>query len=459
MGSITLPTEAWAESQFGECDFGDVRRTRRAVRLAAQIANDSSGSTPRQTVVWSECKAAYRLIDREEVTFNAISQPHWRRTRAQTSGHWLLLGDTTECDFGVKRRVKGLGPTGDNEGLGFMLHSSLMVSADSEELVGLAAQELFYRRNRDKSESRHERMKRKRESEVWGRVIDAVGAAPENVRFTHVLDRGADNFEVYCHLASNKVDFVVRAAQLHRKLKTPEGEQVKLCDYLQSLKVLGSYELPVRARTGEAARKAVIEVRFGPLLVPAPIHQSAWTKQFGIKAVACWVIECREANPPPGATPVNWVLYTSHQTETFEDAMRIIGYYEKRWLIEEYHKSLKTGCQLEAHQYETSERLEAIAGFLSIVAVRLLQLKSVARNEPSRPAKDLLPRHWIEVLQTLRKRPRQTWTVRQFFRELAGLGGFLGRKGDGEPGWITIWRGFDKLVPALAYAENRHRCG
>jgi hypothetical protein len=151
--------------------------------------------------------------------------------------------------------------------------------------------------------------------------------------------------------------------------------------------------------------------------------------------------------------------YTSQQTETFEDAMRIIEYYEKRWLIEEYHKSLKTGCQLEARQYETSERLEAIAGFLSIVAVRLLQLKSVARTEPSQQAKDLLPWHWIEVLQTLRKRPRQFWTVRQFFRELAGLGGFLGRKGDGEPGWFTIWRGFDKLVPTLAYAENRHRCG
>ena len=275
MGSITLPTEAWAESQFGECDFGDVRRTRRAVRFAAQIANNSSGSTPSQTVAWNECKAAYRLINCEEVTFNAISRPHWRRTRARTEGHWLLLGDTTQCDFGVKRRVKGLGPTGDNGGLGFMLHSSLMVSADSEELVGLAAQELFYRRNRDKSESRHERMKRKRESEVWGRVIDAVGAAPENVRFTHVLDRGADNFEVYCHLASNKVDFVVRAAQLHRKLKTPEGEQVKLCDYLQSLKVLGSYELPVRARTGAGAGKDAADPGAGPRRCLRPARTAA----------------------------------------------------------------------------------------------------------------------------------------------------------------------------------------
>jgi hypothetical protein len=118
--------------------------------------------------------------------------------------------------------------------------------------------------------------------------------------------------------------------------------------------------------------------------------------------------------------------------------MRIIEYYEKRWLVEEYHNLRKSGCQLEVRQYETSERLEAIANFLSIVAVRLLQLKSVARTKPSRPATDLLPWHRIEVLQTLRQRPCRSWTVRQIFRELVGLSGFLGRKGYGEPGWISI---------------------
>lgn len=459
MATYTLPAGEWAEQHFGDCDFGDARRTRRAVRFASQMANDSSGSTPRQTAGWRECRAAYRLINCKDVTFEAIATPHWELTRARTSGHWLLLGDTTELDFGVHRQTTGLGPTGNNGGLGFLLHSCMMVGPESDEIVGMAGQELFYRKNRDKRESRYDRGQRARESEVWGRVINAVGSAPDNVRFTHVLDRGADNFEVYCNVTLLGVDFVVRACQLRRKIHTAKAQSQPLDKYLAEQDVAGSYELPIRRQKDQPARTAQVEVRIGQVTIPAPRFRTPWVKKQGVEAICCWVIEAREVNSPPGATPVHWVLYTSHAVETFADAWRILGYYEKRWLIEEYHKALKTGCQVEARQYETHKRLEAITGFLSIVAVRLLQLKAVARTEPNRPAKDLLPPHWIEVLQALRKRPRQAWTVRQFFRELAGLGGFLGRKGDGEPGWQTIWRGFDKLVPVLAYAESLKRCG
>jgi hypothetical protein len=152
------------------------------------------------------------------VTFAAIGTPHWQRTRAQTSGHWLLLGDTTEFDFGAHREVTGLGPTGDDGGLGFFLHSSLMVGAESEEIVGLTGQELFYRQHRDKNESRYDQVLRKRESEVWGRVIKLVGPAPPNVRFTHVFDRGADNFEVDCHLVLNQTESISRDLTGFRKL-------------------------------------------------------------------------------------------------------------------------------------------------------------------------------------------------------------------------------------------------
>ena len=132
--------------------------------------------------------------------------------------------------------------------------------------------------------------------------------------------------------------------------------------------------------------------------------------------------------------------------------------YEKRPLIEEYHKALKTGCRLESRQYENAHRLEAVTGILAVVAVRLLQLKTVAKREPERPACDVVPQKWVEMLQVVRKRP--ITTVRQFFREMAGLGGFLGRKGDGEPGWITLWRGFEKLHLLLRGAEAaRRRCG
>jgi hypothetical protein len=128
-----------------------------------------------------------------------------------------------------------------------------------------------------------------------------------------------------------------------------------------------------------------------------------------------------------------------------------------RWLIEEFHKCLKTGCRLESRLQMTAQRLEAVAGILSVLAVRLLQLKSIANKQPELPAEHVVPRAWLTMLRKLRRRP--IVTVRDFFRHLAGLGGFLMRKGDGEPGWITLWRGLDKLLLCLRGTVAAKRCG
>ena len=115
---------------------------------------------------------------------------------------------------------------------------------------------------------------------------------------------------------------------------------------------------------------------------------------------------------------------------------------------------------MEERHYETAKRLEAITAILSIVAVRLLRLKTVARSDPKRPAEEVVPLPWINMLQRLRRRPMSSWTVRDFYREMAKLGGFLGRKSDGEPGWITTWRGFEKLHLCLRGAEAyKAKCG
>ena len=133
--------------------------------------------------------------------------------------------------------------------------------------------------------------------------------------------------------------------------------------------------------------------------------------------------------------------------------------YEKRWLIEGFHKALKTGCRVEERQYADGQSLSALAGLLSVVAVRLLQLKAMARAEPNRPASEVVPRIWLRGLEILRRRPVLGCTVREFYRPLAGLGGYLGRKGDGEPGWITLWRGFDKLALAIRVIANQQKWG
>jgi hypothetical protein len=248
MATLALDIADWAEQQFGTCNLGDQRRTKRVVQLAAQVAAQPDASTPKQTERWGDCKAAYRLFDRQDVTFNALIEPHCAQTRAVTAGTWLILNDTTELNYGVNRDIRGLGRVGDGLGRGFFLHTAMLIGAETEEIVGLAAQELFKRPvGKLPRQSTARRKLRARESEVWGRVIDRVGPPAEGGRFIHVCDRGADNFEVYCHLRANRADWVVRAAQLHSTVLDAAGNRRALRKILDEQACAGTYDLEVRA--------------------------------------------------------------------------------------------------------------------------------------------------------------------------------------------------------------------
>ena len=459
MEYLAVSTAAWAKENFETCALGDPRRTRRLVKVAQQMAESPHASTPDQIERWGDLKAAYRLFGCEEVSFAALTAPHYEHTRSRALGTVLLLGDTTETDFGIHRDIEGMGPTGDGYGLGFLLHSSLMVEADSERIIGLAGQELFYRQPAPPKENSYQLKQRKRESEVWGRVIDEVGPPPAGAQFIHVFDRGADNLEVFCHLQEQHCEWVIRAAQRHRKVEQVAQERIAVQEAIDRQPLLGSYQLNVCAAKNQKARKATLEVRATRVTIRRPKRRTKYLKAIEFETLTQWVVEAWESNPPPGATRLHWVLWTSLPINSFEDAWRVIEYYERRWLIEEYHKALKTGCGLESRQYQTAAKLEAVAGVIAVLAVRLIQLKVAARVEPMRPAEELAPKAWLEMLRAMRPKA-QIKTVRDFFRQLAGLGGFLLRKGDGEPGWITIWRGMDKLLLGVrGHQAMKKRCG
>jgi hypothetical protein len=467
--TISMDAQVWAKEQFGTCDLKDQRRTHRLVELAASVLCNPAGSLPEQMADMADLKAAYRLFARDAMTFEAIAGPHWALTRQRSPGTYLVLDDTTELDFGIHRQIPGMGRTGNGGGLGFLLHSALVVGADSEEIFGLAGQKIRYRKRKPKKENTTQRLKRDRESELWGQVIDLVGPPPEGVRWVHVMDRGADNFEVYCHCRQQHSDWVVRVTQKTRKVIVPDGRMMALNKYLDTLPAAGTYELQLRAqkaqpargrqkkRAAQPARTAKLEVRFGRLQMPFPTHRSPYLKSLSPEPITMWVVHVVEVDPPQGMEPVEWILLTSLPVESFEDAWRILSYYEKRWLIEEWHKALKTGCRVEHRQLKRKERLERITGLLSVVAVRLLQLKSAARTTPDRPASQVVSIYWIKLLFAARKRLKNTsvttMTIREFYRELAKLGGFMGRKSDGEPGWITIWRGWQKFYTLVHGAE------
>jgi hypothetical protein len=332
-----------------------------------------------------------------------------------------------------------------------------MIHPETEEVIGLAGQQIRYRKPAPKNEPRSRCLARDRESHIWGELIEQIGPPPEDARFVDVCDRGADNFEVYCRLLQNHHDWVVRAAYLNRIIHHVDQE-MPFSDYLNTLPLAGTYNLSYRSKVS-GPRSAKIEVRFGVVMIPAPRQRSPWLREQEITMIRMNVVEVREVKASRGVTPLHWVLLTSLPVTTFEDAWTVIDYYEKRPLVEEFHKALKTGCRVEKRQYETAERLEAITGLLSVTAVRLLQLRSVARQSPERAAREVVPSHWLTVLRCMRG-GRRIETARDFFRELAGLGGHMLRKCDGEPGWITLWRGFEKLHLALrAIHEYRKRCG
>jgi hypothetical protein len=456
-----LEPALWSELEFGVCDLGDKRRTRRLVRYARQMAEKPDASTPRQTESWSDCKAAYRMFQQEPVTFEAVTAVHYQRTLNMSAGTYLVISDTTELNYGCDSPRQGLGRLAAKRQRGFFLHSALVVRADNRQVTGMATQELFTRSTK-KIKRVHRRNCRKRptEADVWGRVMDRVQPVNAGVKLIHVCDRGADNFDVFAHLHVKGDSWVIRAAQLKRQVR--QGEAVaKLSEVLDAAPLLGSYQVHIAANRKQQARWAQVEVRAAQVTLLRPREGSTvFVMDRNIREIPSQVVEVREVDPPKNCEPVRWVMYTGEVASTFQQALQVIEYYEHRPIVEEYHKCLKTGLRVEGRQYRSADRLEPVIGVICVQAVRLLQLRDVSRTSPSTPAQGLVPPEWLQVIGKILQRPRPIHTVREFLRAVASLGGFLGRKSDGEPGWMTIWLGLETLIVALrGYRAGRRECG
>jgi Transposase DNA-binding/Transposase Tn5 dimerisation domain len=441
-----LERDEWVDENFAGCELGHVKRTRRLMVMAGKMLECPELSLPKQNVEWSDVKAAYRLCDREEVTFDAVAECHWQRVRQTSPGVHLLISDTTDINEYTHRATTGLGMLGDGQGRGLQLHSCLVVEASTGVVEGLAAAKVFYRQKSPKKETRAQRLNRPRESSLWGDVVDQAGSPPAGSQWVHVFDRGGDNFESLCHIVAQQCDWVIRASKLKRKVLLDSGESVPLDQAIQTATLLGSYQLSLRSRPGQAARVATLNVRTVRVSFPAPATKSRYVKACGIQQIPMNVVIVEEVNASKGVTPIRWVLLTSLPVETLDQAWTVIGYYELRWTIEEYHKVLKTGCGVEQHALRTAARLEPLIALISVVGVRLLQLKTISKHDPDTKARHRVPKLWLQALKL--KRPKlapRDLTVYEFFRELAKLGGFLGRTHDGEPGWQTLWLGHQRL--------------
>lgn len=444
-----LSDEQWAVRQFGQVKLGDMRRTRRAVKLATQMVRHPAGSIPEQTGDWASTKAAYRLFNEEDVTFEALGQCHWEQTRQRAGRHAvvLMIQDSTQLDYTYRWHVEGLGPIGNGRGRGLWLQSVLAVAPSVDgrghaSVLGLAHQQVYRGRRAPKGETRTQRKAREHKARAWLEEVEAVGTAPESSRWIHVTDREADNFGFFRACDRTGTGFLVRAAQdrcaaLGHQAQASEGYLKQLA---RSLPALGGKQLLLRGRPDRRARLANLQVAASRVTIFPP-----YMGHKGCVPVRCWVVRIWEVDGPADEDPIEWILLCSEPTDDLSAALRVVEWYSLRWLIEEYHKCLKTGCRIELRQLHHADRLKPLLAICAVVAVRLLQCKQQARVEPNRPATQCVPVEHVQVLSAYHKQSAAGMTIRQFWRLVARLGGFLARKSDGEPGWQTLWRGWQKL--------------
>jgi hypothetical protein len=125
-------------------------------------------------------------------------------------------------------------------------------------------------------------------------------------------------------------------------------------------------------------------------------------------------------------------------------------------MIEDLHKGMKTGLGIEQMQLEQIQRLEPAIALLSIVATLLLQLRHAAREPQAQimAATTLVPLLAVQILSVkLYGQAKPDMSVKEFLYGVARLGGHLGRRGDGPPGWLTLWRGWSNLQLLIQGAE------
>lgn len=465
LGAAATGAPSFAQANFGHAQLGDKRRTKRMVKLVDQMCQRPGGTLPQKFRSPADLQAFYRLMANDNVTHQAILDAHrevtFQRMRDSESVT-LVIHDATELEYSTRKSLKKLGQIGNGKRRGFITQNSLAVDSQSKEAFGLCNQILHRRAKVSKSETAAAKKKRKsRESRLWVRGTESIPAG-DNV--VDVCDRGADTTEFLRHEVDNGRQFLIRSSQDRCLLVGHESPQesaaVKLRQYAASLPSVGSWSLQVTSKSEMRSpkrkgkkklvkrikRQANMSVSFAPVQINP---SDARKDQLPMKV---WIVRVWETDPPAGQERLEWILITNCAVESFEDAYRVVGWYECRWIVEEYHKGMKTGCRTEDLQFTSEERLEPAIALLSIVTLTLLQLRQASRQPDAhtRKATEVIDGSYVEVLSIWRHRKIRTdWTVHEFYYALARLGGHQNRKSDHPPGWQVIWEGWKELLPMV----------
>src|SRR5437773_4065367 len=444
----------FGQEHFETVQLGDRRRDRRLLELAQRLIEHPSGTLPKRMKDHAQLTALYRLMDCPQVTHAAVLEPHRQRTLRLMHQQEvvLIVHDSTELDYSTRKSLKNLGQIGNGNGRGYICHNSLALTPD-RQVLGIASQLLHTRRHVPEGETgQQKRAHPQRESRLWVAACETIGLAPAGSRWIDIADRGSDTFEFVSYCIRQQRQFVIRSAR-NRNLfgedhVATDRIHQKLHAYTRDLPELGRRIVQVPAKSGKhKQRQAQVRVAGAAVSIRVPSFVRGQTD--GEQSLDLWVIHVQEIDPPAGVEPLEWILLSNLPSDTFQQACQRIDWYQCRPVVEEFHKGKKTGASVQDLQFESEDRLEPMIALLSVVTVTLLQLRQLAREPDSQNtlATDLVPRIYVQVLCAERQgNARDDLSVYEFCMMLGSLGGHLGRKGDGFPGWLTLWRGWSDLV-------------
>lgn len=467
-----LGEEEWARQEFGGAKMGDQRLSRRLVSIA-----EAKGAAP--GVRFSEAvnggaaalAGYYRFMDQPDesrVKMDEILAPHRHRTlcRMQTRKEVLCIHDTTDLNYATLLACEGLGVIGKNqtgtESGGLRLHSSYVVSADEGLPLGLLHWQCSAPHVKEaggpERDGRWVPMEEK-SSYRWIRnlkgCVERTGDL-ENTRIIHVMDREGDFFNLFDQWReTNRDDLLVRAK--HNRPLSEKGSSPGMFETVSGLEVMGEVEVTVprksargkkgrkAAREAQPKRNARLELRWMQTHIRPPRKSLSSKKE----PVPVWILHARETGPGPSAgKPVEWYLFSTMAVSNQEDAVALLGYYAKRWRIEDWHRILKTCCRVEEPAHQDAECLKRLIAINMVIAWRIHLMTLLGREMPELPMELLFADMEIRVLGILSK--QRGWTSPENLGEaviiVARMGGYMNRKHDPPPGAELLWRGYRQLT-------------
>jgi hypothetical protein len=448
----------WAEEVFGDAELGDVRRTRRLVRMATAAGRCPSGRIADVYDSPAERQGAYDFIESEHVKAPRICESLVASTARSCAAHdWVYvpLDGTSLKLWDGTGGSKDFGAVGTyrNGATGLQLNNALAVTPNGVP-IGVAAQ-VWWRRPRRRPKEQRPTFRRRIEDKESRFLIDCIDQVTEtftkhapNTQCWFQMDRGCDAQYVLLHLAATGHHFTVRSQSKRRMLST-EGRKLWLKEHLRRQPPLGQFSLDLPKTESRTARQATMVVR--AKTVTLKLRDKRNKRRFVLPINAVLVQELSHRGDR-----IDWLLLTSQPVATFEQVMRVIRGYTQRWRVEEFHKTLKTGaCNVEETQLHSSDRVIRWATVLSAVAARVERLKFLARSSPDLPALQELTECELKaliLLKTRRKKANEVLspnpTISDATRWIAELGGYTGKSSGGPPGTITIARGLEKLAIA-----------